>query len=296
MKLQFKQFKGSLFIVLASLMYGSYGVFSKYLADYGIFYQVGIRALLIALFLLLIGYLQKSFKKIERKDIKWFLIINFFTIFSIAPITFAFGHLSLGTSSFLFYSAYLIFNYLLGIIFFQEKITVVKIISFVASVLGLLTIFTVQFSLELLPAMLMAILTGIGVSGEIVFTKKVSDRYSNIQINGIIYLVIAISHIVMSVVTQEDQSLSIITQTAPILIGFSIISLISSWALVEGYKYLEPSIASIIGLTEIIFSVLFGIIVFSEMLTGSMILGGALILFAATLPNIVELSRSKYNE
>src|SRR6185295_11480241 len=98
-----KQLKGVIFVLIASLMYGSYGVLARYLGDsYGVLFQVGIRALIISVLLILIGVVRKSFKKINKEDIKWFICVNIFTVFSIAPITFAFSKLELNTSSFLF--------------------------------------------------------------------------------------------------------------------------------------------------------------------------------------------------
>ncbi len=270
-------------------MYGSYGVFSRYLGDYDIFFQTYIRCLLIAGILGVIGLIRKEFKPIKKEDVKWFAAMGFFSIFSIAPIVYAFRYLEIGTASFLFYAAYTIATYIFGRIFFAEKLTSIKIISLVLSFIGLLLIFSIKFSSELLLPVLMAILNGVATSGEITFSKKVSDKYSNNQIVVSLFLLIAISHFFVSLFLGEHQNMEILTKSFFILAGFILAAIIATIAIVEGFKYLEPSIGAIIGLMEIIFSVIFGIIFFSESLTIPMLVGGILIVTAVALPDIVAL-------
>ena len=71
-------------------------------------------------------------------------------------------------------------------------------------------------------------------------------------------------------------------------VGHAAATLLAFLFVVEGYKNLEPSIAGIIGLLEVPFGILLGIVLFGEKLTESIVIGGGLILVATMIPNIKE--------
>lgn len=70
---------------------------------------------------------------------------------------------------------------------------------------------------------------------------------------------------------------------------FSAASILGFWLAIAGYKYIDVGIGAIIGLLEIVFSVLFGILVFNEILSLRVGIGAVLIIAAATLPHFVEM-------
>jgi len=67
------------------------------------------------------------------------------------------------------------------------------------------------------------------------------------------------------------------------------VSLFGFWLIIAGLKHLEASTGGLLGLLEIVFSILFGIVIFGESLTGRLIVGGALIIIAAALPHLKEV-------
>jgi drug/metabolite transporter (DMT)-like permease len=52
---------------------------------------------------------------------------------------------------------------------------------------------------------------------------------------------------------------------------------------------IEASIGGLLGLLEIVFSILLGILIFHEVLTVRVIIGGTIIILAAVLPHIADL-------
>jgi len=70
-------------------------------------------------------------------------------------------------------------------------------------------------------------------------------------------------------------------------IGYSAALLFANLAVIEGFKHIEASIGSLIGLAEILFRISFGIIFFAESLTIGTIIGGGLIILSAALPNLL---------
>ncbi len=293
MNLQYKLFKGSILILISALAFGSYGVFSKYLSGYDIFFQTYVRCFIVALVVGAFGLFKGSFRKIDRDDYGWFAVILTFTCFTIAPVLYAFQHLPIGSVSFLFYAALTIFTYIFGFAFFNERVTPVKIICLILAVLGMALVFSVNFAVALALPIGLAILNGVTSSGEITFTKKISQKYSSVQITFMVFLLIAITHFIISLILGEKQDISIVTTSLPILLAFVFAAIVGMLTIVEGYKYVDPSIGAILGLMEIVFSVLFGVLFFNELITPSLLLGGFAIIVAAALPDTVAIIKAR---
>lgn len=78
------------------------------------------------------------------------------------------------------------------------------------------------------------------------------------------------------------------------MLFYALAGLLAFWLVVEGYKYVDASIGSLVGLIEIIAGVLFGFWFFREQITNTIIVGGLLILLSGMLPDLKELySRRK---
>jgi len=70
------------------------------------------------------------------------------------------------------------------------------------------------------------------------------------------------------------------------LIIFAVSSLVASWTFVRGLKLVEAGVAGILGLLEIVFAVLFGILFFHERPGIIALIGMAVIVVAASLPYV----------
>ena len=228
---------------------------------FGDFSQGWVRGLIITVILLAVGFRGKLYRMIEKKDLKWFVVISVCGGLNQAPYFIAFKNLPIGTATLLFYAALTIGGYILGKFFFNEKITLVKIISLVLATIGLGMIFTLNLQLnQILPA-LFSVIAGLMGSMEVVFTKKISFKYSTVEILTGTFLVMFLGNLAISM-------------------------LLAMYAVVVGYKHIEPSVAGLVGLSEVMFAVVFGLLLFGEMLTISVIIGGILILLSVGLPNV----------
>lgn len=281
--------KGSLFITISAVSFALYGVFFRLFENYDIFFQTYLKSFIIVLILLVIGVYQKSFKKIAKEDYKGFAIVLLFTVFSITPITYAYRYLELGTASFLFYASLTIFSYIFGALYFSEKFGAVKIMSLLLSIFGMILVFAIKVPAGFLIPVALCIVNGLASSGEIVFSKYISHRYSNTQITFLIYLAIAITHFGLSLFLGETQDIGLLTTDLHWLLLFCFISIIGMFAVIEGFKLLEPSIGAIIGLSEIVFSLVLGIAFYNDVISTQVLIGGFIIIFAAALPNMYEL-------
>ncbi|HLD03022.1 MAG TPA: EamA family transporter, partial [Candidatus Nanoarchaeia archaeon] len=75
-------------------------------------------------------------------------------------------------------------------------------------------------------------------------------------------------------------------------LGYTMTSVLAFWLIIKGIKYAEASIGGLVGLLEIVFSVLSGILFFKEILTLKVIIGAILIISAAALPHLNELRQN----
>lgn len=285
--------KGVALILLSALMFGSYGLWSWLISDsFDIFYQSWTRALLITILLLPLLLYKKEIVPIKRKDWGWLSVFLIFTSFTQAPIFYAFNHMDIGTASLLFFASTLLTMYVVGFLFLGEKLTKVKALAFLVAIAGLF--FTFSFSLILFTILAAgaAVLNGIAGGGEISSSKKLSGAYSPLYIVWLSWCIIVITNGFLSVVLGEVQHMPSFDIVWLYQIGYTIVSIFGFWAVIAGIKYVEASIGGLIGLLEIVFSILFGILIFQEALTPKVVVGAALILSAAALPHIAEL-RSK---
>lgn len=283
--------KGPLFVFLSAVMFGSYGIWSRLIgSDLGIFYPGWTRSLLISLILFPILLFTKQIVPIQRKDWKWMSVFLIFTTMTQAPLFYAFNHMDVGTATLLFFVTMLLTIYAVSFLFLGEKITKVKIASFIIACIGLYITFSFSVVAFSLFAALMAVLNGIASGGEVAFSKKVTGSYSSLYIIWISWVVIAITNCIFSLALGETQYAPAFNIYWLYQSIYAIAGIVGFWLVIEGMKFIDASIGGLIGLLEIIFSLTFGFLVFHELITQKILIGGLCIIFAAALPYLVELN------
>ncbi|MFC1780260.1 DMT family transporter [Patescibacteria group bacterium] len=286
-----KNIKGYIYVIISSIFFASYGIWSKLMSDsFDDFTQAWLRGLIVVLILLPIGLFTKKLKSIYKPDLKWFLVFSIPGSLVFPFYFIGFRYLEIGTATLLFYSSLTITSYILGVIFFKEKMNILKMISLALGLMGLLVICKVTFDLgNIIPAII-TILAGICGSIEVVFSKKVSVKYSSLQLTTFLYSIdIIINFTINLFVSKSIFTLTTDTIAWFSLIMYSISGLFAFLFVSLGYKRLEPSVAGIIGLLEIPFGIIFGIALFSEVLELSTIIGGVLIILASALPSLKQV-------
>ncbi|OGZ97193.1 MAG: hypothetical protein A3I44_02070 [Candidatus Sungbacteria bacterium RIFCSPLOWO2_02_FULL_51_17] len=270
----------------SAILFASYGVWSKMLGhDFGIFYQGWVRSFLVLLVVVPILFVGGLWKKIERRDYGWMLASVLFGVCTQVPIYYAFTHAGIGVASVIFFSAFLLTSYIIGMLCIGERMTLVKILSFFTALLGLLLVF--GFSLKIFSALALAAaaLNGIASGGEVSLTKKFSDRYSSLQITAYVWFGILITHLPASLLLGERQLVPALSLSWFAMMAYAFSGILGFWAVVEGYKYIDASIGGVIGLLEIVFSIVLGIVLFRESVTVPLVIGSSLIIGAAALPS-----------
>lgn len=255
------------------------------------FSQGWTRSLLVLLVLIPVGIFTRSFKTPRRQDLHWWLIYAVPGSFVIPFYYYGFTHLSIGTATLIFYASLTVASYILGFAFFGEKMTWPKLISLLLGIGGLVIIYAKSINIDNtlgLPLLLTAV-SGLCGGTEVVFTKKLSQHYSPLQLTTFVFIVSLVLCLILSFFVLGFPALP----NHPIPWIGNVIHGIATTAafffVIMGFKRIEPSVGGIIGLTEILFGIVFGILVFGEVITPEIILGGACIVAAAALPNLSDL-------
>jgi drug/metabolite transporter (DMT)-like permease len=282
--------RGSILIGISAFFYASYGIWSRLMmGSFGEFNQAWIRGLLLLLILVPFGLWKKKIKKIERQDLRWFIVIALSGGLNQAPYFYGFEHLPVGTATLLFYTMLIIGAYLIGKFFFGEKINFVKYLSLFLAIIGLSVIYSFSISSnQLLPA-IATILAGLMGASVVVFSKKLSSNYSETQILSSVFGVMFVSNLIISLGLKEG--LPDLSSLTPVLgqLGYTGAMLLANSAVVAGFKHLEPSIGALIGLLEVIFAIGFGLLFFGEILSIGIVMGTILVIFAIALPDLKRI-------
>lgn len=275
-------------------MFGSYGVWSRLIgSSLGPLFQGWTRGLVLSVILIPLLAYRKEIIPIEKKDWKWLIVFLVFTSATQAPIFYAFNHMDIGSASLLFFVTMLLTMYVVGLVFLKEKLTSAKLASLMLASIGLYSIFSFSIQKFTLLAASMAVLNGIASGGEVAFSKKLSGDYSPLYLSLISWLIIIPTNGLLSVVIGEKQVLPTFTLFWFWQLCYILVSFFAFWFVMYGLKYVEASIGGLIGLMEVVFSILFGIVIFGENLTTKIIIGAFLILGAASFPHISILLKKQ---
>ena len=294
MNMQPSKLKGYAMILASAVCFGSYGVWSRLLGkNFGVFYQGWVRSAIILAVLLPLALYRKQLKPVKASHRKWFAVTMIFTVFTQAPLYFAFIHLPLGTATFIFYGLFLLTSYVIGWVFLSEKMSAIKVVSFFLAVFGLFVTFGLSLSLFSVSAMLLAAVNGIASGGEIATSKKSTMHYSSLQITAYSWIFILLTHFPISLMNGEQQLTPAFNLEWLAMLGYAASGLGGFWLVIEGFKHVDASIGGLIGLLEIIFSFLFGVFLFDDHITLAVLLGGIIILLSAVLPDIYALKHPK---
>jgi len=258
---------------------------------FGEFTQAWTRGIAVLVIILVLNQFLHFLKPISRKDLPWFLAIGLCGGLNQAPYYFGFVHLNIGTALVLFYASLVASGYIMGKLFFKEELGTIKLVSLALALIGMVSIY--QFSLspdQILPAIGM-MLAGFMGGTACVFTKKLSGNYSELQIILSYAIFTILVNSVVALLLHE--SVPAFTHLTAWLgqIGYLIAYLVANAAVIEGFRHMEPSVGSIVGLTEIVFGFIFGVLFFAEQLTLSVIIGSTLILISAALPNLSSIRK-----
>ncbi len=274
-------------ILISSFFYASYGIWTKLMGDFfGGYSATALRSLLVLIILIPLAIWRHELKSFDyKKNSKSLILLTLFSALVWGPLYYAVLKAGIGLSLTINYAAIVVGLLLLGKIFDGEKFTKEKQWSAFFGIIGLVIIFAPTFGTNqhLLP-LIAALISGFAVAANIIILKGLP--YSTTQSTISLWIASVISNIPLAFILNEPLPAISMHIEWLYLLAFAIASVIASWLMLRGVEHIGAGLAGIVGLSEIVFSVIFGVILFNEDLTQFMIIGIALIMLAAGLPYI----------
>jgi drug/metabolite transporter (DMT)-like permease len=293
MATKYKAPLGASLVVLSSFFYASYGIWTKLMGNYFDGYTASVfRSLFVIIFLLPVVLIAKSWIRLQwRRDWMYILGMIVSSCFIWGPLYYAILHAGVGISAAVNYGAIVIGMFLFGWLFAHEKFTKDKAISCLLGCIGLAIVFVHHdVNIGFLP-LGAATLSGIATASNMVLAKKIP--YGGTQSTIILWVTSLIANLIMVILFREKAPVYGAHIEWFYLLLFSIASVIASWSFVRGSKLIEAGAAGILGLLEIVFGLIFGIVFFNEHPGGLVFVGAAVIIAAAAIPYLKDYNAQK---
>jgi drug/metabolite transporter (DMT)-like permease len=284
---------GSSLVVLSSVFYGSYGIWTRLMgSNFGPFMQAWIRAALVIAVLLPIALKTRRWQPVrwraDKAKLGVFVVVN--SLIS-ASQYYATIHIGIGLTLLTLYAGYLMSMFLFGWMFNGERYTVDKLAATILALLGLALTFTPSLGhTELLP-FLAALLAGVGIGAEMVTVQKFA--YDSVQTTILAWATGMVGSVPLAFILHEHApGLHMYAQWGYVLI-FVVACIASSWLSFHGAQLVEAGVVGILGLLEVVWGLVFGVLFFSERPALLAYIGASCILAAAAIPYLKELKKAK---
>lgn len=242
-----------------------------------------LRSVLVVLFLLPVVLKAKSWIAIRWKR-DWLYVVGMFvtSCFIWGPLYYAILHAGVGVSSAVNYATIVIGLFIFGWLWAGERFTKDKFLSSALGIIGLTLVFVHNTTSLVVIPLAAAALSGMASAANIVCTKLFP--YNGTQSTIISWCMSILANAVMAVVFHQKIPAFGAHVEWLYLLFFSVASVIASWSLVRGSKLIDAGAAGILGLLEIVFGLLFGIVFFHERPGALVLIGAAIIIAAAAIP------------
>jgi drug/metabolite transporter (DMT)-like permease len=289
-----RKFVGPGSLLLVGILFGLSGVMAKYLSSSLNPYQVVeyrfAIALLAALVLIVVLRKKIQFGNHDKKALVLFAVS--FPI-SVILFTLAIFNTSVALAVFSFYIATLVSSFVLGRVFFGERIHVYKQVAFGLVLLALLVFTDPLDSSTLGIGFVFGLLSGVvqGVASS--FQKKLSgatDKLSLLVLQTASGMVLA-AIVLLAIQEPLVASLTGFEWLVAAVFGMSMLAI--SYLFLVGFKYTNLNTGSILVSSELFFGPLFAFLLLGEGLGIRTIIGGILIGVATIFSHIVEPHKQK---
>ena len=284
---------GASLVVLSSVFYASYGIWTKLMGSFFDGYTASaLRSILVVLTLLPIAIFRNRLEPLKINQ-NWKSITGMFigSLFTWGPLYYAIQNAGVGISLTVSYACMVIGLFFFGWLFSNERFTKDKAIAALLGFLGLMLIFSPKSTGFNRLALGFAIISGVSVALTMICAKK--QKYNATQSTLILWITSIFANFIMAFLLKESIPKIGLHIEWVYLVLFAIASVIASWSLVSGMKLIDAGAAGILGLLEIVFGLVFGIIFFNEKLSTTIMLGASAIIIASAIPYIRDYNSKK---
>jgi drug/metabolite transporter (DMT)-like permease len=134
-----------------------------------------------------------------------------------------------------FYVSTLLVMSAFGFVAFREPLTLAKIVGGILAVAGLLVTFSDSLGVFSLAASVSAVASGV----EIAASKRLSERHSPLFLSVLVWGTILIANLAVSIFIGETSSLPAADAHWAYMIGFSLVSIVGFWTVMEGMRRVD---------------------------------------------------------
>lgn len=275
---------GASLVVLSSIFYASYGIWTKLMGNFFDGYTASaLRSILVVFILGMIAAYYHKFEPIQLKQ-NWRYITGMViaSLFTWGPLYFAILNAGVGISLAIAYASIVIGTFFFGWLFADERFTKDKALSAVLGIVGLGLIFFPTFSTFGWLALFAALISGLSSAANSVFSKQI--HYGSTQSTLVLWVASVIANALMSFLLGKSYPAFSGQIEWFYLVIFAIASVVASWSFVRGLKLIDAGAAGVLGLMEIVFGVIFGVIFFQERPTLVVLVGMGIIIGAVAIP------------
>ncbi|HNT29431.1 MAG TPA: DMT family transporter [bacterium] len=279
--------RGIVSVCIAAWLYSLTSICARLLGTtFSPFFQTMTMSALVAVAYLVMGWKQRVFIRIRSQDIRWYAIIAVSAAVTQISFYFAVNRLPLATTIFFFYASVLVFGYGIGSTVFHEQLTRRKWIALFCAAGGLWLLSAGSLDLQDPLAMLCASLSGMSFHAISLFSKKISDRYSIVQINSIGFLAQCGVSGLAFLLSAELGYYAFISWPWAVQLIYAGIYLLAAYCVLVGFRYIEAQQGSLILLSELVFVTLYGYVFFAEQLTWMSLAGCLCIGIGLLIPHL----------
>lgn len=272
---------GSASLLLIGVLFGLSGVIGKYLSTWLSPYQV-VEYRFIGAFTFALAILLATKQNLSVKKISLTTLVLFAVTFPVSVIFFylAIFNTSVSLAVFSFYIATLVSSFIVGRLYFGERITTNRKIALFFILLAVITFTNPFHEFTLQIGFIYGIIAGVIQTIASAFQKIVGKSTNRI---GLI-IVQTLAGIAVSGFTISILGESLVPALPPIAllvtIFFGAIFLVISYLFLVGFKYVNLNVGSILVSSELLFGPFFAFLLLSEKLTHLEFLGGVFIAIA----------------
>ena len=247
-----------------------------------------LRSVLVLIVLIPIAFWYRKFEPIHWKR-NWHYLtgLTFVSFFIWGLLYYAILHAGIGISLGINYLMIVIGSFIVGSLWANERFTKDKAISALIGIVGLALVFGSSVGNLGWKPLIAVVISGLASAIYNLIAKKMS--YNTTQSTVWIWVTSAVANAIMALILSEAYPSVGGHAEWLYLVAFALVSVIASWTFVKGVQIVELGIAGILGLLEIVFGVLFGVLFFQEQLGIIVLIGMVIIIMAASIPYLQEL-------
>ncbi|ADO77521.1 DMT family transporter [Halanaerobium praevalens] len=266
--------KGIIYMIMSSVFFALMAVTVKFLGEFPLAEKIFFRNLVgifFGLFLVI-----KNNKSVKTNNLKIVLIRNLAGFIAIATYFYAISQMKMADAVILNKTSPF-FVIILASIFLNEKLKKVHLFSLLFAITGALFVIKPSFNSSIIPA-LIALSAGVlsGISYTLLRHLRKTESSETIVLSFCTFSTLASLPFLLTgnfVIPSLHEIIA--------LFSLGIFAVLGQFFITQAYRFAEAGEVSIYAYTNIVFSAIFGIVLFNEMPDALSFFGGALIISAA---------------